>query len=513
MRCSWFGLLVLLAGCSRQEAPAFRRVVLPPLENLTGDDAGAIEAQALRLAIWDGLQGQPRIFASMAGHRREIPELAASMVVDGYVAKNRFQLRLNDQAVSCQGTLEDCLERLMGEVRAALAAEKRTGPKAATVRAMARGGTEVLAPAVEADPLIASGWQAWAGRERATGGPAAALAVLERAPVERMPPYDSARIRVSVAELRKDLKAHASAMLVLAEQSPADLDLQEQAAREAVAGRNFAGAIKLYERLVTMTQHPRLFNQLAYAAIYARDRAKAESAVSAAMAAAPGEPSYADTRGDVAYAFGDYGAAAQAYEAAANLNAAFANGLDLWKGADAARRAGDKARAGALLQRYLDVRAKGGMRNPLLVQAVWDWHGDAPEQAMEKLRAGAQTTERGKALFFLGLMALNRRDFAGAERARRELDNNTMESVFLNALLTGASLPPGLPFPPEAIRALQLYLKDDKTGAARALEVARPAMDPSTEGYWLKLEAVLAGKKPEGLLPPSPDDWLAILLR
>ena len=489
----------------------FRRVVLPPLENLTGDDAGAVEAQALRLAIWDGLQGQPRIFASMVGHRREIAELGPSLVVDGYVAKNRFHLRLNDQPVVCDGILEECIGRLTGAVGAALAAEKRTAPKAATVRAMAKG--DGLEPVVKADPLFGSGWQAWAAQARQQGGVTAAVAVLGQAPVGQMTPYDAARIRVTLAELRQDKKAHAAAMLTLAELSPADLDLQEQAAREALAGRNFAGAMGLYERLAGLTRHPRFSNQLAYVALYAGDRAKAESAAAAAMAAAPNEPSFTDTRGEVAYAFGDYTAAAQFFEAAANLNATFAGGLDLWKSADAARRAGDKARAEALLQRYLDVRAKGGMRNPLVVQAVWDWYGDAPEAAAEKLRAASQSTERGKALFLLGLMALNRRDFAGAERVRRELDGNTVESVFLGSLLTGAPMPPGLPVPPEAIRALQLYLKGDKDGAAKALAAARDGMDPAGDGQWRKLESLIAGAKPTGQLPPSPDDWLAVLLR
>ena len=511
MRCSWLGVLVLLAGCSRQEAPAFRRVALPPLENLTGDDAGAVEAQALRLAIWDGLQGQPRIFVSMAGHRRELAELGPAMVVDGYVAKNRFHLRLNDQVVACEGPLEVCLGRLTGAVGTTLAAEKRTAPKAATVRAVAKG--DELGPVLKADPLFGSGWQAWAAQAQRQGGVTAALAVLEKAPMAQMTPYDAARIRVVLAELRKDKKAHAAAMLALAELSPADSDLQEKAAQEALVVRNYAGAMGLFDRLAGLTRHPRFSNQRAYAAVYAGDRAKAESAAAAAVAAAPNEPSFADTRGEVAYAFGDYAAAAQYFEAAANLNATFASGLDLWKAADAARRGGDKARAEALLQRYLDVRAKGGMRNPLLVQAVWDWHGDAPEAAAEKLRAASQSTERGKALFLLGLMALNRRDLAAAERVRRELDGNTMESVCLGALVTGAPLPPGLPFPPEAIRALQLYLKDDKAGAAKALAAAWEGIHPAGESGWRKLEALLTGARPKWQLPPSPDDWLAVLLR
>ena len=38
-------------------------------------------------------------------------------------------------------------------------------------------------------------------------------------------------------------------------------------------------------------------------------------------------------------------------------------------------------------------------------------------------------------------------------------------------------------------------------------------LDPFSEGQWRKLEAALDGRKPQGLLPASPDDWLAVLLR
>jgi Skp family chaperone for outer membrane proteins len=42
---------------------------------------------------------------------------------------------------------------------------------------------------------------------------------------------------------------------------------------------------------------------------------------------------------------------------------------------------------------------------------------------------------------------------------------------------------------------------------------AKKKIDPFAEGQWRKFEAELNGSKPAGLLPASPDDWLAVLLR
>lgn len=503
--------LVVLASCSKQSGPVFRRAVLLPIENLTSDERGAVTAQALRLGIWDSLHAQQKLLASMAGHRRDLPGFEGAFVVDGYVAEGRFELRVNDQPVRCAGSLEDCAGRLAAEIASKVGATARPFPKVSSLMALATGiGLE---EAVQTDPLFGGAWLGLSARAQETSGPAGALEVLQRAPLDKLAPFDAGRIRVRMAELQKDRAGYRQAMIALAALAPADVELQERAAREATGGREYAAAMAIYERLLGMSRVPGILNQIAYVGLYSGDRAKAESSADEAARLAPGEPTFADTRGEVAYWFGDFKTAADWFEKAAGMNVTFLGGLDLWKAADAARLAGENARADALLQRYIEFRMKGGLRNPLLIQAVWDWRGARPESALEKLHAAAQTTDRGKALFLLALMSLNKRDFAAAERIRKEMEPATIEGAFLRTLIGGASPPPGLPFPMEATQALYLYLKGDKPGASKALTSALAKMEPGGEGQWRKLDAELRGERPLGLLPPSPDEWLAVLLR
>jgi hypothetical protein len=272
-------------------------------------------------------------------------------------------------------------------------------------------------------------------------------------------------------------------------------------------------AAEIYDRLIGLAPDPRFFNQAAYLAAFMGDRAKAERYAGSAQNSAPTDPAYLDTRGEVAYFFSDFGPASRYFEQAASVNVTFMNGLELWKAADAARSSGDQARASVLLRRYLEFRTKNGSPNTLILEAVWEWRGNSDESAINKLRAASDSSERGKALFLLALMALNKRDFAAAESYRRQLDANAIETAFLASVMDGSALPPGIPFPAEAIAALHHYLRGRNKAAIDLYAVAKTKMDPFAEGQWRKFEASLNGRKPTGLLPASPDDWLAVLLR
>ncbi|MFN0102244.1 MAG: hypothetical protein ACKV2U_09150 [Bryobacteraceae bacterium] len=510
--------MLILAGCAREQTPPFRRLAVLPIENLATDPLGSIDAVAIQLAIWDSLQAQPALYAVMAGHRRDLPELQAAYVVDGYVADGRFQLRVNDKPVICAGSLADCASRLVADIAGHASVTPRAIPKADSLRLLVRAAfqgerTDTLETAVAADPAFSALWIGWAGQAQAQGGAPAALAVLNRAPVSAMPAYDAAKVRLRLADLRQDRKARAEALVALARLSPADIELQEQAARESTLARDLVTAAEIYDRMIVLSPHPPFLNQAAYLAAFMGDRAKAERHAAMAQSGAPNDPRYMDTRGEIAYFFADFASASRYFEQAANLNITFLAGQDLWKAADAARMAGDKTRAAAMLTRYLDFQTKSGMRNTLLLQAVWDWRGDAPDSAMEKLRIAADSMDRGKALFLETLIALNRRDMTAAQRVRQQMDPSSIEAAFLRSVMDGTAPPPGLPFPPEAVSALHHFLRGENKAALDALAIAKTKMDPLADGQWRKLEATLSGGKMEGSLPASPDDWLAVLLR
>jgi hypothetical protein len=489
-----------------------------PIENLTSDPVLFADAGAIQLAIWESLLAQPALHPVIAGHRRDLPELQSYYVVEGYVSDGRFQLQLNGQPVRCAGSLDDCAVRLVRDIAGRVGVSPRPIPRAETLRLLANpglpdGATNAREKAEELDSAFSMVWIGLAAQAQSRGGVPAALAVLNRAPLGSMAAFDASRVRLRLAELTQDRKARTKALIELARFSPADIELQSQAAQESASGRDFATAAQIYDRLIATSAHPRFFNQAAYLAAFMSERAKAERYAASAQTAAPTDPSYMDTRGEISYFFGDFAAASRYFEQAANLNVAFLNGQTLWKAADSARRAGDKPRAEALLTRYLDFRTKTGLRNTLVLQAIWDWRGDAPESAMEKLRAAANSTERSKALFLLALMALNKRDFAAAQGYRRQLEPNAIETAFLGSVMDGTAPPPGIPYPAEAITALENYLRGRNKAASEAYAIAKTKIDPFAEGQWRNLEAALEGRKPQGLMPASPDDWLAVLLR
>jgi hypothetical protein len=509
---------LILAGCGRESGPVLRRLAVLPIENLSADRSPDSDSAALQWAIVDAFQAQPALHVVPAGHRRELASLAPSHVVAGYLTAGKVELQLNGEPLRCTGAATVCAPQLIAAIGAKLGITSRRTPKAETLKRIGNSLTggepaETLAAAAAADPQFAAIWLAWAARVQAGDGVEGALQVLQRAPGGQMPAYDATMIQLRMAELRQDRKAGVAALIELARLVPMNLELQDRAAREATASRELAAALAIYERLHAILRQPEPLNQAAYLAAFLRDRDKAQRYGAMAEQAAPAEARYLDTRGEIAYYFGDFAAAAGHFERAAMQNEAALAGLDWWKAASAARLAGDNKRAEALLARYVDFRTKGGARNGLLVQAVWEWLGDAPEPAIEKLRLASDSLDRGKALFLLSLIALNRKDIPAAQRLRQQMEPASIEAALIRALLDGAPPPPGLPFPPEAVAALRFYVQGQNDAAGKSLALAKQKLNPLAEGQWRKLEATLAGKKAEGLLPPSPDDWLAVLLR
>ena len=511
-------LVLLLVNCSRQAPPSDSLLVILLPENLTGDAANGKEAAALQLALWDAFQAQPAVRPLPVAHRRDLSSVPAGLVVDGYIAPGRFRLTLSGGQVECGGSFDNCVKLLVDGVAGRAGITPRPIPSAPSLLCLAGAAAPAdalacLPQAAVADPKSSLVWTRWAAAVRATEGPAAAAALLGRAPAAEMAEFDAARLRAAEAEFRQDRRAHAKALADLARLAPADRDVQLQAASEAAFLRDFSSSLALYDRLLSRFPDPAVMNQAAYVAAFSGQRAKAESLADAARAASPADPTFLDTRGEIAYFFADPAAASRFFEQAAERNVAYQGGIDLWKAAFATRQAGDLPRAKSLFDRFLTVRNQGSARNTLVLQSIWEWHGGNDSGALELISSAMQSTDRGKAAFLKALMALNQKDLSAARALARDMDEASIESAVLRSLIDDVAPPPGLPFPPEAVTALRLYLRGDNRAALTSLRAAREKMNPLVEGQWRKLDAVLQGQQPQGLLPPSPDDWLAVLLR
>jgi tetratricopeptide (TPR) repeat protein len=486
-----------------------------PLDDLTVE--GSAEPLALRVALTEALEAQPSLNVVAPAHRRGLAELQPSHTVDGYVATRRFHILLNQEPIQCAGTFSDCMPRIVSAVCGRLGVQPRPLPKPETLLAIAQAhrspeqAATLLEKAAQADPKFSMVWLNRSAWFTSRGDPANALRILNEAPIGEMSAFDAARIRLQAADMRQDRQARLSALLELARNAPADIQVLGQAAAETLAARRFKESQTVFERLLTLTNDPAVANDAAYAAAYAGDRSAAEGHIATARRLAPKSWQYADSEGEIAYLFGDYAKAAKHFLEAAGLD--IRDGIDLWKAAEAHRQASESAPAAAAFERFRSHRAKGEQRNTLFLKAVWDWRNGRSEDAIRGLRDLETSSERSKALFYNALIALSQRDFGFAESYRARMEANTVESVLLRSLISGAPLPPGLQVNPDSLSALHFYLKGDRTRALPLLAKARSTFHPYTEGSWPKLDAVLRNGKPERLLPSSPDDWVAFLLR
>lgn len=506
-----YALLAILftAGCSRQEAPALRTLVLAPIENLTSD-ARDPSPEALQTGLWAVLQAQPDLAASVVNHRREAAGLTNAIVLTGYAAPNRFHLTVDEKPFSCRGTLADCLPVLSSEIAKALQLQPRPLPKIESLLALAKARNaplaetaQLLEQATDTDPLFSSAWLARASHAFSQAGPAAASAVLAKAPVARMAPYEAARIKLQSADLSANQSARTAALLQLAPLVPADLSVQLQAGTAAAALRDFDAAIRIYRRTLAFGPNPAIQNELAYALAVKKDQKAAMETIGAVLAAASNDPRYLDSAGDIAFFFRDYKQAAAHYGKSAEIDATFLGGFTLYKSALAAHHAGDVAKADAAFATYLDLRAKSGdaASQPML-EALWKYRTGRKPQGLEIL--DKQTSPR--AALFRGLALLAKHDFDAAEALARKLGAGDAASHILLALARKTPAPPGYPIPATALDAAYHHLHGDAAAAKKSVTEFRARLHPYQESAWPQL----AGE--QNVFPATLDDWLAFLL-
>lgn len=489
-------------------------MALLPIEDLTGQDSSELGA-ALRLGLWDALQGQATTQVVLVGHRRDVPELRPVWRLEGYADARGYHLRLNGEPVECSGKLKQCL----GPVLAAVSQRTKLQPRAplppAVLEVLAGpsgNSAGALEEAVKEAPLASAPWLALAGERQRAQGEAAAVAVLESAPTGKMAALDAGRIRLRLAEYKRDVTAAGDAWITLADAAPADLDVQERASLAFARKRDFRSAVAVLERILVLSPQAPVANRAAYFAAFAGERERAEALADRAVHMAPGDARFVDTRGDVAYYFGDYGTAAARF-IEAGTDPGFLNGLAIWKAAESYRLAGESRKADETLARYLTARQRAGARSLGLLEAVWAWRSRQDAVAEEKLLTAAESLDRGRALFFLALASLEQGNPQRATVVLNSMDPASIEAGFLAALLRDGPVPAALPYPPAAVEALRAYLQKDADTAAKAMELARGQLDPLTEGQWRKLDDRIHGRTPERALPAPPEDWLAMLLR
>lgn len=520
MHCRWAAgaILLLIAGCSRKdESAGIRRVALPPIENLTRE-ATSVAGEALRIAVWDSLLAQARVHPLLVAHQRDLAELGSANVLQGYISDGRIHLQLQDRVIECSGAFAACMPRVVGEIASYFGAAGRTAMQPNTALAIAQSrsataGKADLQLAAEQDSANGTLWLAWADTVRRTDGVDAAAAILSKAPTGQMNAVDATRVALNQADLHKDSNARLEALLKLASLSPADSLVQAQAAETAIALRRFKEAVAVYENALATSADTAMRNQAAYAAAFLGDQEKAIKFAADNARAAPASAPVADTQGEIVFLFGRYAEAAKHFQRAADSDATFGAGIAYWKAAEALRLAGDNSGAARLAEQYFEFRRKAGQPNTLLLEAIWDWRRGADDEALSKLGQAEGTTDRNRAIFLEALIALNRRDLSAARNFAGRMEPNTAEAVVLRCLVDGTVPPPQIRVPAPLLLALHAYAHGDNKKAAELYNAGIQQVHPFQTASWPLLEAKLKGAKPTGVLPISPDDWVAVLLR
>lgn len=541
------------AGCSPSRPQTVQRLAVLPFENLSGDPSLEWVGPALREGIVLQLNTLPHLRAGMFQNARDAASARAKIVVTGYFVRTGSRLRLEaeqrrtdtgkvlaqrrlESPAGSEGVLPLCAELARwldpgappletsspGALRAL--AEGRTSPTlTAALEAFERGA--------QADPGFGPLYIAWAQALLQYNQSAAALGVLRRAQElgERIPARRRAEIAMLRARVEGDRAALRKAAAELAATTPSDTGLQVELSRlEAAEGNYDAGAQRLRRAVQVDPEEPSAWNDLAYAEARLGRRTEAQAALVAYQRLAPREANPLDSLGDICYHFGEFEAAAKAYQEAFDRDPSFLGGATLYKAARAKLMLGDLPGAREILRRYLELRRRGGDPLADFVHADWLYLAGEREEGRRTMEALAgsgagEVSELARSRLALWNLTSGRKDEAvGLARGvlQRSQAPAARSAALLVMVVAGAPGWEGVPEGPFrslglACRAL-LDRRYDQ--AAQILKPLHRATDPLSQDQlgallaWALIEAgqtaeaaplvAVHGTPPAGLEPP-----------
>ncbi|MGQ9634177.1 MAG: tetratricopeptide repeat protein [Bryobacteraceae bacterium] len=529
-----------------------------PFENLSGDPSLDWVGAALREGIILQLNAIPNLRAGMFPNVREAASARAKTLVSGYFVRrgSRLQLEVQRRPLNSgrilawrrfqapadpEGVLPLCAE--LARWLDPAAAPLETGSPAA-LRALAEGRSssnvaaalQAFERGAQADPGFGPLYIAWAQTLINQRQSSAALSVLRCAQGldGRIPPRRRAEIAMLRARVEGDRAALRKALVELAALAPGDTGLQIELSREEAAAGEFRVSLQRLRRAAQADpEEPSAWNDLAYAEARLGNRAEAHAALAAYRRLAPREANPLDSLGDISYHFGDFDAAAQAYQEAFQRDPSFLGGATLYKAARAKLMMGDLPAAQQILKRYLEVRRWGGDPLVNLVQADWLYlSGDreAARRAMQSVAASGLGEVSQLALSRLALWDLaSARKQEAVGLARGVLQRSQSPAARSAALLVMViAAAPGWEGVPEGpFRSLGLACRALLEGrfeqAAQILKPMHQAADPLSQDplagllAWALVEAgkiaeaaplvAVHGTPPAGLEPPL-SSWI-----
>ncbi len=524
-------LLVCLTACGRRDAQqALPQIAILSFENLSPDASLNWMGAGFAAILSAELQGSPQLYAipwrtlhafdAALGPRPHAPGVStenaealvagANQIVSGYFSIVNGVLRaaadqedlLTHQVVrtvTASGPASGgifpvaaALARQLGETHPygtrsepalhdLLAARESPDPAAA-----AQG----FAQATQADPDFGPPYVYWlelaiAARNRAVADQIIAQA---RAHAAHFSGIDRAELDLAAAALHADFPAQLEALRTLTRLDPANPDHHRALASALMSTRNYDDALVEFRRALTIRpDDPAALNAMGYAAAFSGDLPTAIRVLRGYEHLRPSDPNPLDSLGDAHFALGHFAEAGQFYLAAHAKSAAFLNGGELLKAAQARLMTGDVPGATALFNHYRAERDAAHDPNVPYQAAVWSWQTgtrQAAIAAMDRLARSADAgQQRADAQLAFWLLESGDRP-AAIEHARKSVSEAAGAFAPLAALVANLVEPEVFPAPAQSpfkeyARTYTLLLNRQFKPAAEALQdlYGRPTND------------------------------------
>ncbi len=395
MRWNRRALLALAAaacfpgGCSRDRGPAFERIAVIPLENLTADPALDWAGRGIAELIALSLTGTPRAYASPAARLREATALRATHVMQGYITRGRAYVALENFVT--HRTVATASAEGSGIAALAVSLARQIAPDARAIhttddalRAYAAGEFE-RAAALDAD--FGPAYVSWASQALSRGDRAAAGKIIAAARQrgDGIAGVERARLHAFAASLSGERAESRRALVALTRAVPADSAAFRTLAGMDTAARQFESASRLYDAAMARDPDPELYNLSGYVRAYAGDFEGAMGRLQIYRKLRPNDANPLDSMGEVCYYLGRFAQAERYFLQSYKRNPSFLAGAALYKAAWARLMMGDLKGAGAHAARFFENREK--LRDPRAVpmRAQWEFVTGRTKEALALL--------------------------------------------------------------------------------------------------------------------------------
>lgn len=440
----WFarglGILVVLSGCSRQQAkPQAERIALLRFENLGQDPASDWIGRAIPLILETELSGSPSttvisssqlhtLDRSMGVRPVSAPGVSAERTAALVAGANRIAYGDYDvrggRLYATLAVEDPQTQKIVKTARVSVAADDAIGAAAGLARqfvsnppAFATGNAQAMRAyaqalesndiaktaaymeqAIAADPDFGPAYRSLAQLDVQRQDRDGALALLDRGLARNsIAPAERARIQLEAAAIRNDTAAKQQALTALSKLEPGGAGVWQDLAATAMTRHDYATAMDAYRRALQIEPaNTNVLNEFGYAAVYAGHLDEGLAAVRKYQSLAPNDVNALDSMGDLYLVANRYSDAEGFYRQALKKDPNFRNNCEFFKAAMARAMMGDLPAADELAKQYSAARAQAHDAAAALYYPQWLALTGRRKEGLAGLEAYARTAESRK---------------------------------------------------------------------------------------------------------------------